>query len=141
MITMAKVVIVTNGAISNRYFISEIKNITTVNHYFTALSKYSVSSGRASRAEFWTFLLFNILACFIINFAGGLIDDGGLLARYYRLAVFIPSLAVGVRRMHDTNHSGWWLLCPIVNLIFALQEGHPENNRFGPNPEGAEFEK
>ncbi len=52
----------------------------------------------------------------------------------YQLAVPIPSIAVGFRRMHDIDHSGWWLLVPIVNLVFAVSEGTQGYNRFGPDP-------
>jgi uncharacterized membrane protein YhaH (DUF805 family) len=58
----------------------------------------------------------------------------GRLLNLYQLAVLIPAIAVGIRRMHDTNHRGWWLLVPIVNLIFAVRDSDSGDNRFGPNP-------
>jgi uncharacterized membrane protein YhaH (DUF805 family) len=85
------------------------------------------------------FVLFNIIIAFIL----GLIESGvgiapesneSILATIYKLAVFVPTLTVGVRRMHDTNHSGWWLLLPIVNLVFACTEGTPGDNEFGSDP-------
>lgn len=62
---------------------------------------------------------------------------GSWLVTVYWLAVLIPSIAVAVRRMHDAGHSGWWVLVPIVNLIFALQNSQPGENEYGPNPKEA----
>jgi uncharacterized membrane protein YhaH (DUF805 family) len=67
----------------------------------------------------------------------------GLLSGIYGLVVIIPSLAVTVRRLHDIDRSGWWifinlipLIGAIVLLVFAVSEGTPGNNRYGPNPKG-----
>jgi uncharacterized membrane protein YhaH (DUF805 family) len=97
-------------------------------HYLTVLKKYAVFSGRARRSEYWMFILFSFIVGFILAFIGG------MLSNLYQLAVLIPSIAVGVRRMHDTNHSGWWLLFPIVNLIFAVRDSDSGENRFGLSP-------
>ena len=61
-----------------------------------------------------------------------------MVTNLYSLAVLLPSVAVGVRRMHDTDHSGWWILLPIVNLIFACTEGTRGPNRFGADPKLSE---
>jgi uncharacterized membrane protein YhaH (DUF805 family) len=68
----------------------------------------------------------------------------GLISGIYALAVLIPSLAVGIRRLHDTNRSGWWLLIaliPIVGtivlLVFMVQDSDPGENLYGPNPKNA----
>ncbi|MBD2038845.1 DUF805 domain-containing protein, partial [Leptolyngbya sp. FACHB-321] len=76
---------------------------------------------------------------FVLGFISGLLSgatntDQSVLSTIYQLAVFLPSLAVGVRRMHDTEHSGWWLLVPIVNLVFAVTPGTTGENKFGPDP-------
>jgi ribosomal protein L40E len=80
----------------------------------------------------------------IIDAAAGVFDAEsgfGLLSGFYTLAVLIPGLAVSIRQLHDTNHSGWWLLIglvpligAIVLLIFMFRDGQPGQNRFGPNP-------
>ena len=80
------------------------------------------------------FILFNFIVGLILAFIGGFIGDKGMFSNLYQLAVLIPSIAVGVRRMHDTNHSGWWLLLPIVNLIFAVRDSDSGENRFGLSP-------
>ncbi|CZT26585.1 DUF805 domain-containing protein [Pseudomonas cerasi] len=102
--------------------------------YTDVLKKYAVFTGRARRKEYWMFFLFNILISIVLGFIGGLIGDGGIIANLYSLAVLVPGIAVGVRRLHDTDRSGWWLLVPIANLVFLIQEGHPGPNRFGPGP-------
>ena len=102
--------------------------------YFDVLKKYAVFAGRAGRKEYWMFYLFNVIIVFILGFVEGMFGSPGIIANLYFLAVLIPSIAVGVRRMHDTDHSGWWLLFPIVNLIFAIMEGTKGDNNFGPDP-------
>lgn len=72
------------------------------------------------------------------------IGDAGVLQSLYALAVLIPSLAVGVRRLHDTGRNGWWLLIglipligAIVLLVFFFQDSQPGNNEYGPSPKAA----
>jgi len=62
------------------------------------------------------------------------------LGSLYSLAMFLPAIAVGVRRMHDTGKSGWYLLIPIYNLILACTEGTPGRNEYGPDPKRPEME-
>jgi len=111
--------------------------------YLEVWRKYAVFEGRARRKEYWMFALFNVIAIFLLGFIEGLLGNpfqtsGSVLAGVYKLAVCIPYIAVGVRRMHDTDHSGWWLLLPIVNLVFAVTEGTHGENRFGPDPMAGE---
>lgn len=108
-----------------------------MNWYLAVLKQYAVFSGRARRKEYWMFVLFNVIISFVLGLVLGLAgagDGGEVIINLFSLAVLIPSIAVGVRRMHDTDHSGWWILLPIVNLIFACTEGSSGPNRFGPNP-------
>jgi len=105
-----------------------------MNWYITVLKNYAVFGGRARRKEYWMFILFNIIISFVIGFIEGLAGGTGTIEFIYALAVFIPSIAVGVRRMHDSDRSGWWLLLPIVNIVFLCFDSQSENNRFGDNP-------
>jgi len=98
----------------------------------TCFSKYAVFDGRASQSEFWWWFLFTFLA----SAAAGIVSQP--LAGLFSLGVLLPSLAVGARRLHDTDRSGWFLLLwfvPIVGwiilLVFAVQEAK-EPNRFSP---------
>ena len=89
----------------------------------TVLQKYATFSGRASRSEYWFWILaFWIGWYIIIAFTH--------LFYIYDIGLLVPTLAVGVRRLHDTNHSGWWLVVPLVDL-FLLISPPVEPNRFG----------
>ena len=92
------------------------------NEYVSAIKKYAAFAGKATRKEYWMFVLYNLLVSFAIGFVEGVVDSTDqFVSVIYALAVFIPSISVGVRRMHDTNRSGWWLFLPIVNLVFLCQ--------------------
>jgi uncharacterized membrane protein YhaH (DUF805 family) len=114
-----------------------------MNWYLAVLKKYAVFAGRACRTEYWMFVLINVLIAFALGFLEGLIGGPGILANLYSLAVLIPSLAVSVRRLHDTGRSGWWLLLaliplvgPIVLIVFMVQDSQPGANMYGANPKG-----
>lgn len=84
----------------------------------------------------------NVLVVLMLGFIEGTLgmlreSDQSVLAGIYQLAIFLPSIAVGVRRMHDTNHSGWWIIVPIVSVVFAVMEGTRGENRFGSDPKAA----
>lgn len=115
-----------------------------MNWYLEVLKKYAVFSGRARRKEYWMFFLFNIIIYIVLGFIDGLIGTMGVLVGLYGLAILIPGIAVTVRRLHDTDRSGWWILIAlvpavgaIVLLIFMVLEGKPGTNQYGPNPIGA----
>ena len=118
-----------------------------MNWYLDVLKKYAVFSGRARRKEYWYFCLFNIIVAIvlaIVDVIFGTFSKAlgiGLFGGIYALAVFIPSLAVSVRRLHDRNRSGWWLLIAlvpiigaIVLLVFMVQDSQEGDNQYGPNP-------
>jgi len=83
---------------------------------------------RARRADFWWWFLFIIIGELIL---GGISSD---LGNIFGLVTILPHIMFGIRRMHDTNRSGWWMLLPIVNLVFWAQAGTEGENRFGPPP-------
>jgi len=117
-----------------------------MNRYLAVLKKYAVFSGRACRREYWAFALGNVLIAFALSLIEGLAGIAAetgtsVLASLFSLAVLVPSLAVSVRRLHDTNRSGWWLLVALVPLIggfvlliFMVEDGTPGENQHGPNP-------
>ncbi len=121
-----------------------------MNWFLLVLKKYAVFSGRAQRAEYWYFILFYVLILIglsMIDGTTGTFDPEtgmGLLSGLFSLATFIPSIAVGVRRLHDTGRSGWWLLISfipligaIVLIIFFVQDSASGENAYGPNPKTA----
>ncbi|MBT5891933.1 MAG: DUF805 domain-containing protein [Chromatiales bacterium] len=121
-----------------------------MNWYIDVLKKYAVFSGRARRKEYWMFILISTiitLVLSVIEVAASLNDPAtgpGLISGLYSLAVFIPSIAVLVRRLHDTDRTGWLLLLLLVPLIgaivlivFLATDSSAGDNQYGPNPKGA----
>jgi len=122
--------------------------------YLEVMKKYAVFSGRARRKEYWMFQLINVVI-FVVLFAAfippliahtqSLLLPLRLLSVFmcfYALAMIIPGLAVSVRRLHDVDLSGWWLLISLVPLggivlfVFHVLDSTPGPNRYGPNPKG-----
>jgi uncharacterized membrane protein YhaH (DUF805 family) len=116
-------------------------------------NKYADFSGRARRQEYWNFMLFLfifVVAAYMIVFLGVALDSsiiagiGGFLTFVILLASIIPSLAVTVRRLHDTNRSGWFYfigLIPLIGgillLVWYCTEGTHGDNDYGPDPKGS----
>ena len=104
---------------------------------------YANFSGRARRQEYWMFFLFNMIfmygGIFVLGLIAALIESPFIifLAYIYIFAVLVPSIAVGVRRMHDVGKSGWYLLIPIYSFILAVTEGDKGPNQYGPDPKSA----
>jgi uncharacterized membrane protein YhaH (DUF805 family) len=103
------------------------------------LQRYTQFVGRAGRAEFWWFELASFIIVTVLSILGRASVVFSVLGLIYALAVLVPSIAVGVRRLHDTGRSGWWLLMllvPLVGLIvllvFFVSEGTPGPNQYGP---------
>ncbi|HEY8160016.1 MAG TPA: DUF805 domain-containing protein [Methylobacter sp.] len=121
-----------------------------MNWYLEVLKKYAVFKGRARRKEYWYFLLIStvisIVLVLIDSVTGTLSEEAGigLLSGIYSLAVLIPGISVAIRRLHDTDRSGWWFLIAlipiiggIVLLIFMVLDSAPGDNQYGPNPKVA----
>jgi uncharacterized membrane protein YhaH (DUF805 family) len=109
------------------------------------LENYANFQGRARRAEFWWYFLANVIISVVLNIIDAVIGLGmgggiGVLGLIYSLAVLIPGLAVAVRRLHDTDKSGWWLLLALIPLVgiivlivFWATDGDPRPNQYGPS--------
>jgi uncharacterized membrane protein YhaH (DUF805 family) len=113
-----------------------------MNWYVQAFRKYSEFNGRASRSEYWYFVLINALVIMGFILLDLLFTSYGILSIVYCVAAIIPAFAVTVRRLHDTNRSGWNILLgliPIIGgiivLVFLLQESSFGENRYGGYPE------
>ena len=89
------------------------------------------------------FMLFHVLIIFAISFIEGILGSPGVIGLIYALAVLVPSIAVAIRRLHDTGRSGWWVLLglvpvlSIILLIFLVLDSQPNDNEYGPNPKAA----
>lgn len=117
--------------------------------FLLALKKYATFRGRSQRSEYWFFFLFYLLIAFalaVLDVLFGTFSESegiGLFSGLFMLAMLLPSLAVGVRRLHDIGRTGWWLLIafvpivgPIVLIVFAVRDSEPGTNAYGPNPKG-----
>ncbi|MFJ4842982.1 DUF805 domain-containing protein [Streptomyces sp. NBC_01166] len=111
-----------------------------MNWYLAVLKNYAGFGGRARRKEYWMFVLFNFIIAVVLSLLG-LAIDSQIPYIIYLLAVIIPTIAVVVRRLHDTGRSGWWILISfvplvggIILLVFMCLEGVREVNEYGPNP-------
>ena len=107
--------------------------------YIKVLKNYATFDGRARRKEFWMFTLISGIISIVlgvISFKMGLTinPQRGILDTIYSLAVFVPSIAVGVRRMHDINKKGWFIIIPFYNIYLAAQEGDNSTNEYGDDP-------
>ncbi|MFY9921851.1 MAG: DUF805 domain-containing protein [Mycobacterium sp.] len=99
-------------------------------------------NGRASRSAYWWWFLFAILLAVAVSAMDGTIfEESMLLTLFVWLGLILPSLSVAIRRLHDTDRSGWWILISfipiigfIVLLVFHLQQGDPIDNRYGSPP-------
>lgn len=112
-----------------------------MNYYIDVLKKYAVFKGRATRKEYWMFVLYNFIIGFVLGFIDGFINKGAvgstnIISGLYSLAILIPSIAVGVRRMHDVNKNGWFIIIPVYNLILACTGGTKGDNKYGADPKG-----
>ncbi len=112
-------------------------------HYFVdVLKRYAVFTGRARRAEYWYFTLFSIIVSIVLSIISEIIGDSkNIIGSLYSLAVLLPGIAVGIRRLHDIGKSGWWMLInfiPIAGwiwfIVLACKESTPGDNKYGPNP-------
>jgi len=118
-----------------------------MNWYLKVLKQYADFNGRARRTEYWMFFLFNmiftIIAMVLDNVLGIAMGEIGYGPLYgiYVLALFLPGLAVGVRRLHDVGKSGWMMLIALIPIIGAIwlfvlmvTDGNSNKNQYGLNP-------
>jgi uncharacterized membrane protein YhaH (DUF805 family) len=116
------------------------------------LKRYAEFTGRSRRKEYWMFTLLVFVAAIVLSLVETLLGLGGMVGPYgpltslLLLAIFVPSIAVGIRRLHDTGRSGWWLLIGLVPLIggivllvFYCSEGNKGPNEYGPDPKGEDL--
>ncbi len=114
---------------------------------FEAFTKYAQFSGRSRRKEFWLFYLLITIATIVLTFIDisigsfDAVSGFGLLSGIFTLAIIVPSLAVSVRRLHDTDRSGWWLLISFIPLlgtlvliVFWCLRGTQGQNEYGDDP-------
>ena len=94
----------------------------------SGFQNYTNFKGRASRAEYWWWALFTVILSILLSSINGSLGDLG------SLVTLLPSIAVAIRRVHDVDRAGWFILVPIYNLVLVLRRGDSGENRFGPPP-------
>ncbi|WP_300556883.1 DUF805 domain-containing protein [Maricaulis sp.] len=114
----------------------------------SGFSNYVNFQGRARRSEYWFWVLFTIIASIALTFVDVAMmgaESFGLLSPLFSLAIILPSIAVAVRRLHDSGKSGWWILISLIPLvgaivliIFYVSDSAPGSNQYGPNPKGVD---
>ena len=107
----------------------------------SVFTNYANFKGRATRSEYWYFVLFNMVVSAVLSGLAQASNGLAIISVLYSLAVFIPGLAVAVRRLHDVGKSGWWyfiVLVPCVGFIILLldliKESQAGDNQYGPYP-------
>jgi len=113
-----------------------------VNHFIEAFKKFAQFSGRATREQFWMYILFYIILSIVLSVIDAVLGTL-VLALIFSLVMLIPSISIATRRLHDTGRTGWWQLIgfiPLIGLIvlivFYVQDSKEDNN-YGPNPKQA----
>lgn len=123
-----------------------------LNWYLIAIKKYFTISGRSHRTEYWYFFFFNIVFALVLGFidikTGNYDLESGyaLLSSVYCLVMFIPGVTIGVRRLHDTGRTGWWLLIALIPFVgclillyFSVSKGDVGTNKYGVDPKEFDF--
>ena len=107
-----------------------MKNFLDIN--LATLNKSLQIDGVTSRRDFWYFILFT----WLIDIGASILDifiPGDMVQNILSILLFVPTLTASIRRMHDSDHSGFWLLCPVVNLVFLVsgsKQSRWDSNKF-----------
>jgi uncharacterized membrane protein YhaH (DUF805 family) len=99
----------------------------------SGFQNYTNFKGRSSRAEYWWWALFTVVLSILLSSINSSLGNLG------SFVTFLPSIAVAIRRVHDVDRAGWFILVPLYNLYLVLQSGDSGENRFGPPPPPSNF--
>jgi len=110
-----------------------------LNYYLDAFRKYNKTQGRATRKDYWMFVLINMLVGYVLGFVENILGmESGFVSSLYTLAVICPNICLCTRRLHDVDKSGWWqlaIMVPFLNIyvlyLLWIKPGTPGSNRFG----------
>lgn len=111
-------------------------------HFIDAFKKYADFSGRATRTQYWMFILIYMIIYTVLSVIDAALQSM-VLALIYAVVMLVPSISIAARRLHDTSRTGWWqliglipLIGLIVMIVFLVQDSH-DANAYGPNPKQA----
>lgn len=124
-----------SGSVNSTPSFTYTKPLSGIGYYFFCFQNYFKFSGRARRSEFWYFFLFNMIFGLFFYFCAIAMNFAAIYY-FFQIVVFIPYLAVAVRRLHDVGKSGWYFIIPIYNLILFCSDSVYGTNQYGPNPKG-----
>ena len=116
---------------------SAVIELSPLEYWVRGWKSWNQFAGRARRAEYFWFSLFNGLVSFLLQTLSaveGIRTLFVILYLIFALVSLVPAIAVGIRRMHDSNHSGWWIICPFVNIIFTFLDSDRNPNEYGLSP-------
>jgi len=109
--------------------------------FILAMKNFRNFSGRARRKEYWMFFLFYMILAMVFSLVDIVLGLPAIFLNIFIIVMLVPTIAICVRRLHDTGRSGWWYLInfvPVIGfivwLVFTVQAGEAEDNRFGPDP-------
>lgn len=112
--------------------------------FILAMKNFRNFSGRARRKEYWMFFLFYMILAMVFSFVDIVLGLPAIFLNIFIIVMLVPTIAICVRRLHDTGRSGWWYLInfvPVIGfivwLVFTVQAGETQDNRFGPDPKAA----
>ncbi len=110
-----------------------------IKRYIDAFKKTFTIQGRSTRSEFNTFYFGSIVIAFILGFMDGMLgtittSGDPIMGTIFNIAILIPSFTICIRRLHDMDYKGWWILCPFVIIALVFWSGTVTENRFGENP-------
>jgi uncharacterized membrane protein YhaH (DUF805 family) len=112
-----------------------------MNWYLSVLKNYATFSGRARRAEYWTFILIHVIIVVVLSLGAESAELMVFVFGLYIVGTIIPTIALTVRRLHDTGRSGWWWLISLVPFIgdlvlfvFMIFKSEEGSNDYGENP-------
>ena len=110
-----------------------------IKRYIDAFKKTFTIQGRSTRSEFNTFYFGSIVIAFILGFMDGMLgtittSGDPIMGTIFNVAIIIPSFTICIRRLHDMDYKGWWILCPFVIIALVFWSGTVTEKRFGENP-------
>lgn len=97
----------------------------------SVLNKYATAKGRASRSEYWWWYLFLFIVTVVVAFFETIMGLEDILTGLLSLVLLLPNICVAIRRCHDSGHSGWWSICPVVGLVMMFLPSDPNDNEYG----------
>jgi uncharacterized membrane protein YhaH (DUF805 family) len=105
--------------------------------YINAWKTAFIFKGRVRRKTYWYFILAHVIITIILAIVDQAMRNGDVISTLYSIAILVPAISMGVKRMHDVGKCGWWIIVPFVNLYYAVKDSDQNMNEYGPSPKYA----